>query len=419
MIDVLSVARIVNILPYTCIAFNGSVKPFSDNLVWLPAWEIRIETKQHNPLGVTRFIQRSIQKRSGVVLGTALVLLACFGSFAEAHAFSFADLLAPFAAIADASSPASSSLSVSQTPALRAAVNIDPNPAKGGGDISIAGGVALLSATGPEGTTADIEQATSSTQISIYVVRPDDSLTGIAKMFGVSKNTILWANNLKSASDIHAGDTLVILPVSGVEHVVTKGETITSIVKKYHGDMQDFLDFNNLASGDALAVGDTVIIPDGIDGPAPSSGSSRAGGSKARGSSSAGTVGSYERLIPGYGGADIPGYFTRPIAGGIKTQGLHGYNAVDLGTHVGTPVMAAASGTVIVARSSGYNGGYGEYIAINHPNGTQTVYGHLSKVLVSPGEDVERGQVIGFSGNTGRSTGPHLHFEVRGAANPF
>jgi len=327
---------------------------------------------------------------------------------AAAEAFSLSDL---WPGTAEASSVSKVTPS-SDTPALKAALNFDPNPSKGADDLAIVGGVALMSESGPEGSTADVVDQSASTQISIYVVRTGDSLAKIAKMFGVSNNTILWANNLKSGSDIHPGDTLVILPVSGVEHVVTKGETLASIVKKYKGDMQNVLDFNNLSVDSVVAVGDTIVIPDGVDTvPVPTPVSS--------GTKSSGKAGSYERLIPGYGGPALPGYFIRPIAGGVETQGLHGYNAVDLGTPRGTSVVAAAEGTVIVARSSGYNGGYGEYIAINHPNGTQTVYAHLSKVYVTQGSHVEQGQPIGLSGNTGRSTGPHLHFEVRGAYNPF
>ena len=116
-------------------------------------------------------------------------------------------------------------------------------------------------------------------------------------------------------------------------------------------------------------------------------------------------------------GPECPGYYIRPIAGGVKMQGLHGYNAIDIGTPVGTTLHAAASGVVIIARSSGWNGGYGSYIVISHYNGTQTVYGHLSHVFVNAGDTVTQGQVIGLTGNTGHSTGPHLHFEVRGAYN--
>lgn len=334
-----------------------------------------------------------------------------------ATAFSISDLWSPFA---EAAIPSSALPSFSGV--LKAATNSDPASGKGS-DVAIAGGVALVSESGPDGTASDIAQSPASNHISIYVVRKGDSLAAIAKMYGVSTNTILWANDLRSGSDIQPGDTLVILPVSGVQHVVAKGETLASIVKKYHGDMQDVLGYNGLSAGAAIAVGDTIIIPDGVDGsgqaPAQGVSGAKTGGSALVGGSSPGCVSRYERLVSGYSGPSLPGYFIRPIAGGVKTQCLHGYNAVDLGTPTGTQVMAAADGTVIVARSSGYNGGYGEYIAINHPNGTQTVYGHLSKVYVTSGQEISQGQIVGLSGNTGRSTGPHLHFEIRGAANPF
>lgn len=297
--------------------------------------------------------------------------------------------------------------SASKTPALRAAVNVDPNPAKGGGDITIVGGVALVPESGPEGTLADIqEQKPASSQISIYVVREGDSLSEIASMFSVSNNTILWANNLKSAKDIHPGDTLVILPVTGVEHVVLKGETLAGIVKKYKGDMQEVLDFNNLSAGAKLAVGDTIVIPDGVDAPAPSASS----GSKTK---------SATKLVKSSGGPVLEGYYLRPLIGGRKSQGLHGFNGVDISVPIGTAVMASCPGTVMVSRDSGWNGGYGDYVVIQCSNGTQTVYGHLSDTSVSAGTSVVQGQVIGLSGNSGRSTGAHLHFEIRGATNPF
>ena len=87
----------------------------------------------------------------------------------------------------------------------------------------------------------------------------------------------------------------------------------------------------------------------------------------------------------------------RPVFGGIKTQGLHGYNAVDIGIPVGSTLYAAAAGQVIIARPSGWNGGYGKYVAISHYNGTQTVYGHMSQVFVNEGGVVYQGQVIGLT----------------------
>jgi len=109
----------------------------------------------------------------------------------------------------------------------------------------------------------------------------------------------------------------------------------------------------------------------------------------------------------------------RPISGGQKSQGLHGYNGVDLDTYGGAPIFAAANGKVIISKSSGWNGGYGKYVVISHGNGTQTLYAHNSQNIVYPGQNVVKGQVIGYIGSTGRSTGSHLHFEVRGAQNPF
>jgi murein DD-endopeptidase MepM/ murein hydrolase activator NlpD len=103
----------------------------------------------------------------------------------------------------------------------------------------------------------------------------------------------------------------------------------------------------------------------------------------------------------------------------MRTQGIHGYNAVDLAAAHASPVRAAAAGEVIVSKSSGWNGGYGNYIVVRHGNGTQTLYAHLSSNVVGVGAFVAAGERIGYMGSTGRSTGTHLHFEVRGATNPF
>jgi murein DD-endopeptidase MepM/ murein hydrolase activator NlpD len=109
----------------------------------------------------------------------------------------------------------------------------------------------------------------------------------------------------------------------------------------------------------------------------------------------------------------------RPIVGGVRTQGIHGYNAVDLANKIGTPVMAAADGTVTVAKMGGWNSGYGNYVVISHANGTQTLYAHAESLNVTMGQTVSQGDVIAYIGITGKTTGPHVHFEVRGAKNPF
>ncbi|MEK9161076.1 MAG: peptidoglycan DD-metalloendopeptidase family protein [Patescibacteria group bacterium] len=288
-------------------------------------------------------------------------------------------------------------------PLLKAAVNVDPNPTKGGVDIAMSEGSALIANSGPSGTLPYRESGLKNGQISIYTVREGDSVSEIADMFGVSVNTILWANDVKSAKLISPGMELLILPVSGVQHKVGKGETLAGIAKKYGADKDEVALYNGLESGAALAAGETIVVPGGEV-------------QKTIAKSSSGTV------TKSSGGSALPalsGYFGNPLPGGRLTQGIHGYNAVDIGAPNGTPIYASAGGTIIVAKSGGgYNGGYGNYIVIKHDNGTQTLYAHMSSLAVSGGT-VEKGELIGYVGISGRATGYHLHFEVRGAKNPL
>lgn len=279
--------------------------------------------------------------------------------------------------------------------------NPDPKVAVGGGDITIVDGVALAAdgSTLPEGIGVG---SSAPGEISLYVVHEGDTLSQIAEMFDVTMNTIRWANDLGPKEAIQPGDTLVILPITGVRHTVAKGETLASIAKKYKGDLDEIAQFNGLHAGDALAVGAEVIIPNGevISSPSKPSASSAS------------------KLT--YGGPAYAGYYMRPISGGVRTQGIHGYNGVDLAASYGAPIYAAAAGEVIISRGDGaWNGGYGNYIVVRHDNGTQTLYAHNSSNAVSVGQTVAQGDVIGYIGSTGRSTGSHVHFEIRGAANPF
>jgi murein DD-endopeptidase MepM/ murein hydrolase activator NlpD len=254
-------------------------------------------------------------------------------------------------------------------------------------------------------STEDIDFPTSDT-ISVYEVKKGDTLQTVAKLFGVSVNTIMWANNLTSRT-ISKGDTLIILPITGIKHLVKKGDTLATIAKKYKADVQDIAMYNGLSSDAVLALGDTVIVPDGeieaISSPSKPK-------TRPRGTS---------KLLDSYANSTPTGFLIRPLVGGRKSQGLHGHNGIDIAATPGTPVLAAASGRVIVAKLGGYNGGYGNMIIITHDNGVQTVYGHLRDIYISQGSTVNQGQTIGEVGNTGKSTGPHLHFEVRGAKNPF
>lgn len=253
------------------------------------------------------------------------------------------------------------------------------------------------------GGSNDKPMVSSGDQISVYVVREDDTLSEIAKMFGVSANTIRYANDIPKGGSLRVGQQLVILPVSGIQYTIKRGDTINKIAKKYSADAREIRDFNGVDDA-SLQVGDTIIIPNGVEAPTPIT-----------------TVKKFIANIisPTAGnGVQTDGYFIRPAKGG-KTQGLHGHNGIDFSARGGLSVVASASGKVLISLISGYNGGYGRYIVIAHSNGTQTLYAHLSANFVSAGDTVEQGQLIGNIGSTGLSTGPHLHFEVRGARNPF
>lgn len=259
---------------------------------------------------------------------------------------------------------------------------------------------------------------TYSDRISIYTVRKGDTLEQVAKMYNVSPSTILWANDMKKGSVLKPDQVITILPISGIKYTVKKGDTLASVAKKYKSDTDEIASFNNLDNSAVLAIGDEIIIPDAEGDTQTDNTSTKSTKDTKKG----GAKGGKKFAQGGNAGShmvDPAGYLTRPINGGIRTQGIHGHNGVDLASSYGTPILAAASGQVLVVKTGGWDGGYGNYAVIQHPNGLQTLYGHMSTVLVSVGQHVDQGQQIGKMGNTGESTGVHLHFEVRGGKNPF
>ena len=285
--------------------------------------------------------------------------------------------------------------------ALLAAVsNPDALAGRGGAEIVVVDG--SLVSTGPVGADVIARERKANNiagEIRVYTVREGDSLSKVAEMFGVTTNTILWANDLPRATAIQPGDRLVILPIAGVQHTIARGDTLSSIAKRYQSDADEILSYNQLDSAADLVVGEQIIIPGGSLHTAPARSTTVA--------------------ASGATGAVSSGFLSHQVPGAIKTQGIHGFNAIDLAAGHGTPIRAAAAGEVIVSKSSGWNGGYGQYVVIRHANGVQTLYSHLMRNDVGVGDWVGQGQVIGGMGSTGRSTGTHLHFEVRGARNPF
>lgn len=194
---------------------------------------------------------------------------------------------------------------------------------------------------------------------------------------------------------------------------MSANDTLDDIARRFKVKSEDIIGYelNNLQGKSNLLVGQKIIVPGGVK-PLPVV-------AVAASSSSSGALrgGAFSGAAPRVAAS---GSFRWPTAGVLTQNYYYGHRGIDLGAGVGTPVMASDSGFISYAGWD--NTGYGNLIKVNHGNGFETLYGHLSAFYVVPGQAVSRGQVIGAVGNTGRSTGPHLHFEVRQGGvqqNPF
>lgn len=238
-------------------------------------------------------------------------------------------------------------------------------------------------------------------EIITYTVQNGDTLSTIAEKFNVSPDTIKWANDL-SSDTITVGDELEILPVSGIAHKVASGDTVYTIAKKYDTEAQKIVDFpfNDFANPEtfALVVGQNVIVPDGVK-------------------PSEQPVYQQRRqtyFATGPAQSVSSGGTTWPVSGGISQFASWYHMALDITADVGTPVVAAHGGTITKINVGSWDGGYGTNVIVDDGNGTQTLYAHMSGVNVSIGSRVAGGStVVGWVGMTGRTTGPHLHFEIR------
>ena len=228
-----------------------------------------------------------------------------------------------------------------------------------------------------------------------YSVVGGDTLASIAKKFNISVDTIKWTNNLKTDT-IKPGQSLKIPPVTGVVHKVVSGETIYTIAKKYSTDAQKIVNFpfNDFTDLDSfgLTAGQTLYVPDGVIEEEQPRVSQRF----------------LAQIQAGVRGSSN---FIWPTSGMITQYPVWYHMALDIANSSGPAVIAADSGTVIFVGCVRY--GYGCHVIIDHNNGYQTLYGHLSSYSVEAGDSVSQGNQIGVMGSTGMSTGTHLHFEVR------
>lgn len=247
-------------------------------------------------------------------------------------------------------------------------------------------------------------------EITSHIVQSGETLSQIAQRYGLQTETIIWENKLEENATLKPGQELRILPVDGVRHQVQRGESIYSLAKKYgleEAQAQLIVDypFNEFLNDETfeLATGQFIMIPEGE--PPRAVASNRVARTLVAVTPDAGAV------TPDAGAVTATGSYMRP-ASGVISQGYKFYHkAIDISNRSGGPILAADSGTVSVAGWD--SSGYGNRIMIDHGNGAVTLYAHLSVLQVAAGQRVNRGDVIGQMGSTGRSTGTHLHFEIR------
>jgi LysM repeat protein len=255
----------------------------------------------------------------------------------------------------------------------------------------------------------------SRTKVVDYTVTTGDSVFGIAQSFNIKPETILWANydQLNDSPDmLNPGMKLNVPPINGVYYQWQEGDTLDSVANKFKAKVQDILSWegNNFDLTDPnVELGQWLMIPDGQrefrQWLVPTIARSNSGVSKSV-------------LGPGacegdYTGAYGSGAFSWPTASHVLSGNDYwsGHLGIDIAGAVGDGVFASDGGVVVFSGWS--NGGYGYMVMIDHGNGYQTLYAHLSAVNASCGQSVYPGSYIGAVGSTGNSTGSHLHFEVR------
>ena len=256
-----------------------------------------------------------------------------------------------------------------------------------------------------EGESAPIQESSSEPEtppmeekkekkptIFVHKVHSGETLWDIAQAYGITVDTILSANDLQNPNMIRVGQELHILSVPGVLHRVVVGENLWEIAERYKVSVDEITKANEIRDPGRIQPSDRLYIPGAT------------------------------RLMPRdvlVVNGQLQKAFDWPVRGRISSPfgprwgKMH--NGLDIAVVTGTPVKAAADGKVTFA---GMNGGYGILVVLDHGSGVETRYAHNSRLNVKSGQKVDRGQVIAFSGNTGVSTGPHVHFEIRYRNNP-
>jgi LysM repeat protein len=221
-------------------------------------------------------------------------------------------------------------------------------------------------------------------EVKTHVVKPGATLWGIAREHGLHLSTVVHANNLSPSQPIHPGQKLKIYNMDGFVYQVRRGQTLSYIARTYDVSLHEIMQINRIENPHLIPAGQKIFVP---------------------------------AIKPLY-------TFIWPVRGRISSgfgwrrnpftkKGREYHRGIDIAVNTGTPIRASHSGRVVVTyRGKGWNKGYGKLVVIRGGDNSYTYYAHLSRVLVKRGQYVRQGQKIGLSGNTGRSTGPHLFFAL-------
>ena len=244
--------------------------------------------------------------------------------------------------------------------------------------------------------------------IVIYTVQSDDTIFSIAERFGISPESIVWSNPESIRNTpwlIQPGLPLYIPPSNGVYHIVRDGETISTIAATYGVSVEN-IHVSDIREGDAIMVFDGVGEPVAWEPVTPQGTTTITTLSTVMASTCnvdlSGVKSNGFFILP-TGSTDVSGWYFRDIR---KPSHI----GLDYRCRLGDPIYASDSGVV---EFSGWSGGYGNLVRVNHANGYTTYYAHLDTIWATCGQTVSQGQIIGSCGTTGWSTGPHLHYEIR------
>lgn len=252
-------------------------------------------------------------------------------------------------------------------------------------------------------TPIEAENTETRTKSITHIIGQNETVSEIAALYGLKTQTILWENNV-NPTRIHGGEKVIIPPFDGAGYTVKSGDTAGKIAKKYGISADDILKRNNITS---LPKGERIYLPNArpIQEQLPRESVARTSTSSRYNLPLTNSTASPSGTRP----------FIYPTMGSVTQSFRRGHYAIDIANSNKPPIWAAGNGVVEKVSTGTWGGGYGNHVIIRHPNGLETLYGHLDSVAVTEGQEITQGQVIGRMGRTGRVrgvTGIHLHFEV-------